>query len=443
MKKVFSVLLTLAVVLGLSLVAAPVAAYSYNDYTGAITNAADRLVALQGTDAGWDWVVTNLTAHSASPSSSNLYGVTGLGLIDAYQETSNSSYLDKAKLVADHIAVGNASAGGFWTAGYGYAQDYRFLMAYAAASGDSYYSNYAVAAWAWQKANIDHYASAEVWWTYVTASHSAGISAWQGADCGLAALAMGDTSWASDMAEVVSTHLGEINSTDIYRFIGWGNAIALFQAVGGHDANITALIGNLRASQRPDGGWGPGSSEQGPTQDTAYAVMGLAAVGAEATAQVGADWLVRNQIANGGWIETDSEEYSEVDSEALQAIKAVLDISGSVSMSAAYIPQIGISVSPLSVDFGDVTPGIASPTRIVTLTNTGNVAENFSVSLQDEVPPGVYTNGLKISGWWVSNWGKSNVAPGAETSENLVLTVPSGTNPSTYTATLVFWAELT
>ena len=64
-----------------------------SDYDTVITKAADRLVALQGTDGGWDWDITGLTAHSGTyPSPVNLFGVTALGLIDAYQITSDSSY---------------------------------------------------------------------------------------------------------------------------------------------------------------------------------------------------------------------------------------------------------------------------------------------------------------------------------------------------------------
>ncbi len=104
MKRIFSILFALVLVVSFSLIpAAPVAAQGSAVFT-AITRTADRLVALQGTDGGWDWIVTGLTAHSGSyPSPANLFGVTALGLIDAYQETGNTAYSTAAQLTGDHL----------------------------------------------------------------------------------------------------------------------------------------------------------------------------------------------------------------------------------------------------------------------------------------------------------------------------------------------------
>ena len=106
---------------------------------------------------------------------------------------------------------------------------------------------------------------------------------------------------------------------------------------------------------------------------------------------------------------------------------------------------IAISVEPTSVDFGSVTAGVASDPQTVTVTNTGNVAEDFSATIENESPVGVYTGspGLTIGGASVSAWGVTNVPVSEAKSEALVLTVPTGTAPGTYTATLVFWAEAT
>ena len=58
----------------------------------------------------------------------------------------------------------------------------------------------------------------------------------------------------------------------------------------------------------------------------------------------------------------------------MQAIKAVLNISSSVSMTAASeAAVIGISVSPTSIGFGAVTSGATVAGPALTVTNTGNV----------------------------------------------------------------------
>jgi hypothetical protein len=52
--------------------------------------------------------------------------------------------------------------------------------------------------------------------------------------------------------------------------------------------------------------------------------MGLNAAGAIDSAKRGAEWLVTTQQSNGGWIVSDGSEYSEVDSEAIQALPIAL-----------------------------------------------------------------------------------------------------------------------
>lgn len=116
--------------------------------------------------------------------------------------------------------------------------------------------------------------------------------------------------------------------------------------------------------------------------------------------------------------------------------------SGTVDMTAVYpTPVIGIWVSPASISFGDVKPGIDSGPQTVTVTNTGSVAEDFDASLRNISEPDVYTTGLKMDGDSVANWRELNVAEQTFREPVLILTVPDGTQPDTYTATLVFWAE--
>ncbi len=105
--------------------------------------------------------------------------------------------------------------------------------------------------------------------------------------------------------------------------------------------------------------------------------------------------------------------------------------------------QIGILVEPALVNFGDVEPGMPSATQTVTVTNTGNVVEDFSATIENELPAGVYTGtpGLTMNGSSVAAWLPTGVDPDGTEVPSLVLTVPTGTAPGTYKATLVFWAE--
>ena len=129
---------------------------------------------------------------------------------------------------------------------------------------------------------------------------------------------------------------------------------------------------------------------------------------------------------------------------------ATLDLvakAGTTVDLSAVVPvppekQIGIRVDQTSISFGSITPGVASQPRTVIVTNIGNVAEDFSASLTNISIPDVYTDGLRIDAESVSLWGEANVAATEAREEVLILTVDGGTAPGTYTATLIFWAEM-
>ena len=375
-KKIFSIFFILVLVVSFSLVTAvPVGATETTmpDRVTAITLTADRLVALQSTtDYGWDWVVTDLAQHSEAGSSDNIYGVTALGLLDAYAETGDTVYYDAAKLTADFlkdILYADTTDGAWWsgvtygdyTYEGGWSFDYQFLERFEDVfPGEGGYDTCAETCWAWQKVKVDHYASPSAWYTAMvnTGWYTTGAIWWQGADYGMAAQMMGDTLWASDMAAEIKSHFAELDgsSADPHRFIGWGDAIALFQAVAPatYAADITTLIGYLSDDQNTDGSWGElGGNLEGKAQDTGYVLIGLAAVGsAEALdlARQGADWLCTNQGYNsivGGWNQaSESREYSETDSEALQGLYDVAaTVTNSSSTKTYYSIQTAIDAA--------------------------------------------------------------------------------------------------
>jgi hypothetical protein len=238
--------------------------------------------------------------------------------------------------------TGNVSDWGMYvTLGYtnyvwGYSFDYNFLMQMYAATGNSTYKTYALAAWAWQKANIAIFAVGSqslLWSRYYNVFSESGYAAWMCGDWGLAALQMGDTAWANGMADVISSNMGALttesitgNSGNNFPVLGMGEALEFFvtspYASTTYASNITAMKTTLEALQNPDGSWcqgGTGSAFE-DVQTTAYAVMGLYAAGSSTNALKGANWLLFQQQSNGGWLETDSNEYSEIDSEVTRAL---------------------------------------------------------------------------------------------------------------------------
>lgn len=123
---------------------------------------------------------------------------------------------------------------------------------------------------------------------------------------------------------------------------------------------------------------------------------------------------------------------------------AATDLSATVPVPPEHV--IGISVDQTAIGFGSINPGDSSAARTVTVTNTGNIAEDFSASLTNISSTDVYTDGLAIcefgepTGPIVSVWKKLGVASQDSVDQDLILTVPTGTPAGTYKATIIFWA---
>lgn len=155
--------------------------------------------------------------------------------------------------------------------------------------------------------------------------------------------------------------------------------------------------------------------------------------------------LLSVRVETGGWPAsgpyTTNALATYIDDIIINGQTCVIEPSAAVAMTSSFTAQIGISVAPTSVDFGPVTPGVASDPQSVTVTNIGNVPEDFSAGLTNISVPDVYTTGLELSTQLVSAWSALSVAPAGTAAPELILTVPTATAPGTYTATLVFWAE--
>ena len=65
-------------------------------------------------------------------------------------------------------------------------------------------------------------------------------------------------------------------------------------------SDIATLKAQLITDQNLDGHWSNGNPE-GDAQTTAYTVMGLWTAGEYDATRKGAEWLITNQMPNGGW----------------------------------------------------------------------------------------------------------------------------------------------
>ncbi len=301
----------------------------------AATKGADRLFITQNYDGTWEWENPDLNpgngiADDPSPDYPNCVGVTAQGLLDIYQRTGDAKYSSGAKVSADTIKT--------WTrCGEGDEQktqsfDFYFLMDFADVSGDSSYSDHALDEWEncykTEKAAFygDGNQDALVGW-YL--SKGDGYTLWQGGNWILATLAMGDTDWAEDMADELTTDTTETGGTyDVVEHLDTGDDVAyagaglMIRALRELDAvayasDINTLKQFLLDNQETDGSW-DSNNPDGVSQDTAYAVMGLMSIDETEAAEDGAEWLKDHQFITGGW--GDSPENTEVTSEAVQAL---------------------------------------------------------------------------------------------------------------------------
>lgn len=390
---------------------------------GAIIAAANRLVETQNNDGTWEWSNpdTNKTYNDDERTvcNSNIVGVTARGLVDAYQLTGTTSYLDAAEISGNAIvACGYTDP----TDKY-YSQDIEFLVELGEATGDSIYTDKAVAIMEYFMTQDNRYCPtggdgctavelAAFYENHYSVANNnnyyPGMTEWQLASWVRAAQVTGKTSWADDMITEINVDIsGDTPYFDINNLSDYG-VIGL--------AGIVDVTGDAVAKQKlidlqeADGRWG---TPNGVVQDTAYAVMALLKVEEITSANWGKNWLVNNQYANGGWIESDSKEYTEVDSEALQAIFDVMAVSNVGGVGSDFV---ALTV-PDYIDYGRLygIPGFDSANfvgvKTVPLENTGSL--NIVVTATWESGAEVFKY-IKFSDVETSEYDKITDGVGAE-----------------------------
>jgi len=300
----------------------------------AILDAADLLVSTQNGDGGWPWTVPGV-------STTNTLGACGQGVAAGYYlNPDNAGYLASLD-AAYQYALGdpNVDSG----------PDIYFLEIVSELTNDPKYAELAKDRY---DSKITSYGSATALAEGIRdLRHSQGIDGlipwdiklWVEGALALSIYFCGEQAQyyqdAVDMAEVVYQdmignpgYFDEEDPNEAYYELGLCGGIQCFTLTGTHltgTPSAESLKTTLIGLQNGDGSW---DGSNGDYQDTAYAVMslmvyasygqikGLSGIaGAVSAAQAGADWLVANQDAGGGWPYSGTD-YPEVDGECAVAI---------------------------------------------------------------------------------------------------------------------------
>lgn len=277
-----------------------------------IVSIANRLIILQNTGGSWGWVVTSATGPT-SENLLNIAGVTAESLLKAYEITGNSSYLNAAKKTGDYLIVQYGSDGSLGTllvsGGKNInAFNINFLYDLWRISGETKYKteadvlmNKVITAYPTASTLVAHDIA------YRGTGYGRGIVFWDLYKYIENAKSVGNTIWANDLKVAIEVQ-APLSNTDLTYVIGLSGLIL---ATGNTDA-INALIAN----QSGDGSW---TDFNGNVQNTVYAIIALKSVGDFEHALRGQLWL-EDKLDSDRILESDNNEYAEVDSEVIQAV---------------------------------------------------------------------------------------------------------------------------
>jgi hypothetical protein len=277
-----------------------------------------RLVSTQNNDGGWDWTSTPDTDSSLGiPSPANTIGVTALGMLRTYKHITNQAYLDSS-IKSYELLLANSS-----TRIRG--SDITFLVELSEITGNSIYADLAKTRW---DADVVTYGTDATGFANFLVTNRSGAK-WAAWDINLTVVGLdalnryfpgqGYDSQAIEMAEVAHTTIAGITTADTSYTLAVAGAIETYVLTGLYSADITTLVADLLATQVADG------SFESDIQSTAYAIISLDKVGANSQQiMAAANFLSSVQQVSGGYVDAWGE-YTEVDSEATQAIEKLLN----------------------------------------------------------------------------------------------------------------------
>jgi hypothetical protein len=357
---------------------------------------------LQHADGGWYFRASAVNcgvAGSPPPSCDNLFGINGLGLLEAYRHNpSNQALLDNARAAGDAL-VAFFNAENPLAHSQPYMQDVEFLGALAQTSGNA---NYMTVATDWFAVQVAQYLSAVSRVDAIFADrdqqHFRTYGAWDAASLVRAARAVGNVAYATAAAtRIVEREVDRVeggvtlpgwkytspigvpadNSTGYdYTFLAEGSLLASIFDLPGFAAKRDEYRIYLLANQDPAGTW-----DGGDLQKTAYIVKGLIALGdpsANNAIALAETFFANNQQVDGGWPFTivgtaHGNEFTEVDSEVMQALSALYNTPQGSMVSSQPSPLAALQFSTVT------TVGTTTVTAIDAAT-TGSVPKGFALA---------------------------------------------------------------
>jgi len=308
---------------------------TYTSERNTIVLAADRIIALQDAGGSWDWIVTN-QAGPTGTTYLNIAGVTAEVLLDAYKLTGASKYLDAAKLAGDYLIteIGDPVS----AAQRQNAFSMVFLYHLADISGDTQYSDQADTMLQhvlyednyWSNNNGNHCADDAVDGCTASelldalkdyrswASDPSGIVVWDLFHFIEAAQTGGEAAFATALASEIDTCMSQVGFDDTIDYYTLGLSAGIM-GLGREGVDYSGYLTDLLSEQEGDGSFLNLGAE--PVQTTAYALMALEYAGEFAAGSSASSYLVDTfgYSTYDGWLD-DGDEYSEVTSEAAQAI---------------------------------------------------------------------------------------------------------------------------
>jgi len=317
-------------------------------------DAAERLVMNQNDDDGWDWTENN---EKTTASSKNLFGVTGMGLLKAYEATNNSDYFASAEKAAykitsnwcpgyDKETLICPTAGTSWKGGGGYTnEDILFLqrMGKYWDDGNSFttkselaiverwdaYDNNAQNVYAFIKEvrsgdpDLFYWDLEPIMEATVDAANTISDSnkaiVLRNNALALAKLVANDQKSAGHFITAWANSNSRLGQASAIRILQLADDITFNVDYGTAITNgITALL----TQQQTDGSFKYGDNKS--IQATAYSALALETAGYHSYAQNAVSYIESQQLSNGGWYEEEgTDEYPEINSEALRAMIVV------------------------------------------------------------------------------------------------------------------------
>jgi len=304
------------------------------DYlTMALTRAANRLLATQNKDGGWEWNAPDTNPSHGVPSPYNTLGVTAQGVLDSYRKVPGNRCLKACDDTYEAMVENSEDPNPAKRRIRG--PDIPFLVELSEATIDSTYAAFAKARWVSAVAEFGGGTPTGFAEFIRDARKGQGLPALISWDINLYIQGMlaldryspgeGYTAQAKAMAEVIYNSLYvepvDFDITDDTQnefWLGITGALEAFVTTETHPTEVAALVTKLVDAQEDDGHFA-GVDDGSDVQTTAYAALALIKAGQDRAVVSALNYLVGCQREKGGWLYDDVEN-TEITSETAQAI---------------------------------------------------------------------------------------------------------------------------